>query len=193
MKRTKIISSLLSLSMLAALVVPGTLSQPVVEAADKQEQENEGMVVNKYAEANGDGTYTITLEAYATGEKITTEVTKEIPTDIVLVLDQSGSMDDPMTTISFRKYSDTWDGTRTSNEFYYSVRANQDYEWNKNLWYQPEGSNDYYSVSVVRTEGSLKYTPIERGMNNSSGSWGAYTNYWDNRNNRYALVDGEHL
>ena len=193
MKRTKIISSLLSLSLLAALVVPGTLSQPVVEAADKQEQENEGMEVNKYAEANDDGTYTITLEAYATGEKITTEVTKEIPTDIVLVLDQSGSMDEPMTTISFRKYSDTWYETRTSNEFYYSMRANQDYERNKNLWYQPEGSNEYYSVSVVRTEGSLKYTLIERGMNNSSGGWGGeYTNYYQNRNNLYALVDGEY-
>ena len=54
-----------------------------------------GMVITKNAVANEDehGTYTITLEAYATGSQIITEVTKDIPTDIVLVLDQSGSMD----------------------------------------------------------------------------------------------------
>lgn len=52
-----------------------------------------GMVITKNAVANEDGTYTITLEAYATGEKVITEVTEDIPTDIVLVLDQSGSMD----------------------------------------------------------------------------------------------------
>lgn len=51
-----------------------------------------GMVINKTAVANDDGTYTITLEAYATGEKVITEVSEDIPTDIVLVLDQSGSM-----------------------------------------------------------------------------------------------------
>ncbi|MDY5001990.1 MAG: vWA domain-containing protein [Eubacteriales bacterium] len=52
-----------------------------------------GMEITKNAVANGDGSYTITLEAYATGDKVITEVTEDIPTDIVLVLDQSGSMD----------------------------------------------------------------------------------------------------
>lgn len=51
-----------------------------------------GMVINKTATANGDGSYTITLEAYATGKKVITEVTEDVPADIVLVLDQSGSM-----------------------------------------------------------------------------------------------------
>ena len=52
-----------------------------------------GMKISKTAKANGDGSYTITLEAYATGSKVISEVTEDIPTDIVLVLDQSGSMD----------------------------------------------------------------------------------------------------
>lgn len=52
-----------------------------------------GLVTSKTAKANPDGsTYTITLEAYTTGT-VTTE-TKDVPTDIVLVLDQSGSMAD---------------------------------------------------------------------------------------------------
>lgn len=40
--------------------------------------------------------YTIRLEAYATGEVKTTTQTTDVPTDIVLVLDQSGSMADKM-------------------------------------------------------------------------------------------------
>lgn len=51
-----------------------------------------GLVTSKTAKANPDGSYTITLEAYTTGT-VTTE-TKDVPTDIVLVLDQSGSMAD---------------------------------------------------------------------------------------------------
>ena len=49
-----------------------------------------GLILEKTAADNGDGTYTILLEAYTTGEVIST--TKTIPVDIVLVLDQSGSM-----------------------------------------------------------------------------------------------------
>ena len=100
MKRTKIISSLLSLSMLAALVVPGTLALSVHAA----EETGEGMEISKTAIDNGDGTYTITLEAYATGERFSTEVTKDVPADIVLVLDQSGSMDEEMYTYDFQAY-----------------------------------------------------------------------------------------
>lgn len=40
--------------------------------------------------ANDDGSYTIRLEAYTTGTEVTS--TKTVPVDIVLVLDQSGSM-----------------------------------------------------------------------------------------------------
>lgn len=52
--------------------------------------EDNGLILAKTATDNGDGTYKIRLEAYTTGEVIST--TKTIPVDIVLVLDQSGSM-----------------------------------------------------------------------------------------------------
>lgn len=51
-----------------------------------------GMNFNKRADSNGDGTYTITMTAQATGT--TTTTSKAVPMDIVLVLDQSGSMAD---------------------------------------------------------------------------------------------------
>lgn len=59
----------------------------------------DGLVMDKTATANDDGIYNITLEAYTTGSVSTTESTK--PTDIVLVLDQSGSMADNMTSYKY--------------------------------------------------------------------------------------------
>lgn len=50
----------------------------------------DGLEMDKKATVNNDGSYTITLETYTTGTVI--QVTKTIPVDIVLVLDQSGSM-----------------------------------------------------------------------------------------------------
>lgn len=49
------------------------------------------LVLNKTAKLENDGTYTINLEAYATGEVISTVSTT--PLDIVLLLDVSGSME----------------------------------------------------------------------------------------------------
>jgi len=49
-----------------------------------------GLVLDKKVTANADGTYTVNLEAYTTGTVTVQQTTK--PMDIVLVLDQSGSM-----------------------------------------------------------------------------------------------------
>ncbi|WP_337576195.1 VWA domain-containing protein [Fournierella sp.] len=57
------------------------------------EDEAKGLEVDKTVTPNKDGTYTLNLEAYATGDLEI--VTESKPTDIVLVLDQSGSMADP--------------------------------------------------------------------------------------------------
>ncbi len=50
----------------------------------------DGLEMEKTATPNADGSYTITLEAYTTG--VVTTSTQSVPCDIVLVLDQSGSM-----------------------------------------------------------------------------------------------------
>ena len=53
-------------------------------------ESDDGLNLSKKVTKNEDGTYKISLEAYTTGKVTTT--TKTIPVDIVLVLDQSGSM-----------------------------------------------------------------------------------------------------
>ena len=52
---------------------------------------NPNLVLDKNAKLQSDGTYTVTLEAYAKGRVETTPAVMK-PCDIVLVLDQSGSM-----------------------------------------------------------------------------------------------------
>ena len=90
-----------------------------------------GMVINKTATANGDGSYTITLEAYATGEKVITEQKTDIPTDIILVLDQSGSMDYCIVCgkemDGYNDYHDTYVATTSvdTNNTYYIKNGNK--------------------------------------------------------------------
>lgn len=88
MKKQKFLAALLALVMVLTLL-------PVTAFADEGdggESTDTGLVLNKDTVLQADGTYTITLEGYATGTTTTSTVTKDIPLDIVLVLDQSGSM-----------------------------------------------------------------------------------------------------
>lgn len=163
MKKTKAVSLLLSLSLLATLAIPGTLAQSV--QADTA-QENKGMVINKTAEANDDGTYTITLEAYATGSKIISETKKDIPTDIVLVLDQSGSMDSAMSSQeAYSAYVDR------SNSYLRQRRFNGG---NENLYYPLDGGYVEIQVDRKTVDG---YEPFN--TNTSNGT------YYQNRTNLY--------
>lgn len=54
----------------------------------------DGLVLDKYLTEDASGNYTLTLEAYATGTTTTVTEQSGRPLDIVLVLDQSGSMSD---------------------------------------------------------------------------------------------------
>ena len=171
MKKTKILSLLLCLSIFCTLIVPGT------RAYAKSDPDN-GMKISKTAKANGDGSYTITLEAFAIGSKVITEQKTDIPTDIVLVVDQSGSMEDPIggyTYTAYRKDSG-WNSRNYHNEEYYPLRHNGGSE---NLWYKLN-NNEYIAVSV---EQKMEYTDTS-GWNN----W----KYYDNQNSLYCLVSGEY-
>lgn len=178
MKQTKLISLLLVLCMVVALLVPGTVA---MEAKAADGDDTEGLVVNKTATANSDGTYTITLEAYATGASTTISTSKDKPTDIILVLDQSGSMADRMSVYSFREYSNI------SNGDLYARRHN---EGSENLYYQLEDGS-YAAVSVTYEDKAITYNEITNGKNNSTRD--EATNYYSNRENLYAKVNGQYL
>lgn len=71
------------------------------------------LVLNKTATLGNDGTYTIQLEAFSTGE--VTTVSTQTPTDIVLVLDVSGSMDENFTYTSGQQWTSVRDDFGTNN------------------------------------------------------------------------------
>ena len=171
MKKTKILSLLLCLSLFCALIVPGT-------RAYADNAPDSGMKISKTATANNDGSYTITLEAFATGSKVITEQKTDIPTDIVLVIDQSGSMKDPIGGYTYTAYrkSSGWNSRNYHNEEYYPLRHNGGSE---NLWHKLN-NNEYIAVSV---EQKMVYTAISGWSNRK---------YNDNQNSLYCLVSGEY-
>ena len=125
MIKKKITPLLLSLMLLLTVGLPNLLA--LANAEESKEATGEiknGMYVDKRAELNEDGSKaTITLEAYATGSKTVDISEEDVPTDIVLVLDQSGSMSEMMDA----------GGSYVEN----SGRRNTDYYNNQdNLWYK---------------------------------------------------------
>ena len=126
---------------------------------------NNGMAVNKTSVYNEDtGAYDITLEAYATGSKIISTVTSDVPTDIVLVLDQSGSMGDNFSTTT----SDSWVsyGKRT-NGANYNNRMNGSKKKDCNLYYKLSDGG-YAEVLMDRSEaGTIKKYTEYNGSNSA--------------------------
>lgn len=160
--------------------VSGSSMRRAARNVATQDAKDDGISMSKTATANKDGSYTITLEAYATGEKVISEITKDVPTDIILVLDQSGSMADDIGRVRYTAYT----GNNTQNKSNYAKRHNGG---SANLWHKlPDGS--YVSVSVTLQQ-KITYNKITKGRNDNGD--GGYTNYWDNRNNLYTYVNGE--
>lgn len=112
------------------LAAPASPVRRPLRAASRAAGDN-GVVLNKTAKANADGSYTITLEAYATGASST--VTSTAPVDIVLVLDVSGSMDD---SLSGGHYEEVYNVTPNDGQTYY-IRRNGNYtelSWDGESW-----------------------------------------------------------
>lgn len=171
MNKTRILSLLLCLCMLCTLILPAAATE------GETPEPVSPMVVNKTAKLNPDGTYTITLEAFATGEKITSAISKDVPTDIILVLDQSGSMADKMSVYNFAPY------TNKSNSDYYNLRHNNNDGTNKNLYHRlhEESTGDKYTtVSVTKTVTYKELNNLDNG------------DYYDYQYNLYERVGDDY-
>ena len=115
--------------------------------AENPEANDDGsLYMNKQFSVSNDGTGVITLESYVRGDVVTSSK----PTDIVLVLDQSGSMDDTLGKVATYKE--------------YTGKTNGEYDWNKNKLYVKNG-DEYVKLSVEKEwisewifDGYYKYT-----------------------------------
>lgn len=86
--KKRLLSMLLTLAMLASMVPTTAFAEETVTVSEQTKETDSGLVLDKKVNLEADGTYTITLEAYAKGETQTVYT----PMDILFVLDQSGSM-----------------------------------------------------------------------------------------------------
>lgn len=148
------------------LVASADEAPVTVASSHYNTNQGDGITLMKKAEPNGDGTVDISIGAYTTGEVVSHEI--QTPTDIVLVLDTSGSMDDRGTVItgynlvngsnqswSFLGWSETRYGFNSTSTIYY-VQRNDAYI---PVTYAGNDNNDY----DYYTDGSKYYYPIMDG------------------------------
>lgn len=171
MKKTKFLALILCLSFLCTLLLPAT-------AYADDPPAGRGMKYSKTATANSGGSYTITLEAFATGSQTTSTETEDVPTDIILVLDQSGSMADAIGQVRYTAYS----GKDTQNNRNYEKRHNGG---DANLWHKLKDGS-YVSVSVTKT---TTYKALDTNLPNYDRRNDCY---WDYANNLYEKVGEEY-
>ncbi len=118
------------------------------DVRDTYHNEGKGVATDKKVSGpNNDGSYTITLETFATGESVS--ITQSLPADIVLVLDLSQSMTD--------NYGSS-----------YTPRASQPYtpsQINSNEYYYKDGEN-YYRVRRGGNNNNNRF--IYADVNNNS-------------------------
>lgn len=117
MNGKRVLSMVLVIALLMSLVVlSNTLGVAAASGLDN-------LVLNKTAKLEDDGTYTVQLEAYAKGD-VWTETTKQvIPTDLILILDQSGSMEKEISGIPGDSYveANPTNQELANGEYYYLV------------------------------------------------------------------------
>ena len=141
----KAASLLFGLALAASLAPSAALASngPAGRARTAANELGDGLAVSKVlGEPDENGVRMETLEAYAEGSM--SVVTKSVPADIVLVLDQSGSMSDPFGTES-GSYEDVLGRT---NDWLYRSAAGVGFD-EPNL-YVGKGDGTYAPVSVER-------------------------------------------
>lgn len=165
--KKRALASALALTM-AASVLPmaGFAAEGTSPLAG--ETGTEGLKMNKTATLEDDGTYTINLEAWATGE--TTTVTTTEPLDIVLVLDVSGSMKNEMDgdatyTKLTGNVSGAYDNYRRQTYHLCEDGTYGKVAWEKNYRY---GSYSYSCEHCEANQSSLS------GRDDIESSWNLY-------------------
>ena len=152
------------LALMLAFVMTFTM-MPATASAAGQSSSREGtgggtedpMHYEKTTTLGDDGTYTIRMETYATGTVTTS--TNQKPTDIVLVLDVSGSMEED-------------DFPAGENYVKFSGHNSQAYNNRNNLYVLLDDGETYAKVTVTRSwsDGRRVYTYSADGMSTATSN-----------------------
>ena len=175
-----IVSTALALSLVATML-PATAmaAEPQPKVDEKADSSLDNLVMNKSVKLEDNGTYTINLEAYAKGQVQTETQTEVKPADIILVLDQSGSMTNSnyyingIPTGSYRQagnlsIGDIMDGTYyvKDGDNYYRVSVEEETLGEESYWKGEDGkryNEDQISYSWKRAPSlSVSFSPAFR-------------------------------
>ena len=151
----------------------------------QNDNQSDGIVLTKSADVNEDGTIDITIEAYTTGSVTSHEGT--VPTDIVLVLDLSGSMSEKQDNtykteyvmVNGSSYSQgyrTYYGFSNNRADYYIKTTDNIYvpvhkegsDWNRYDYYYSDVTGKYYypilnsSITPKRTNNNYEVVQFYR-------------------------------
>ena len=153
----------------------GTITNPA-PATD----ESGNLHLTKTLAPGANGTYDITMESWATGEVKTQGITEKIPTDFVLVVDQSGSMDtkDMPTgtpTVQNNKYLEDI----ANGAYYYKdgEPVKEKWELHKGKWYFLGEDGKMYKHKWLKWKGDWYYLKSDGAMSvsewqkASNGEW----------------------
>lgn len=137
------------------------------------------VVNSKTAKDNGNGTYTLTLESFATGKLDQTISTSRRPLNAVLVLDVSGSMAESVPSVFTALDSSSYSYDSYNNKSYYYLHSDGEYyrvsrgkgrRWYTDYYYlsfSVSGTTYYLSGTDVTTEKPTNITdsnkPIWKG------------------------------
>ena len=115
---------------------------------NSSDTQNGDLHMTKSLYKNSDGTYDITIESWATGEVESHVVNQAVPTDFVLILDQSGSMYEQDIPTGYSEAGNSW---RPNDFLQVTVnssgsRGNSMSVNSHDYYYNIPGTNEYYPV-----------------------------------------------
>ena len=149
----KILAMLMAVAMAFSLLpvtafATGGTSEGNSQTPVTVKKSENNLTMNKTVTPKGDGTYTVSLESYATGSVTNTQA--PVPMDFVLVLDVSGSMTEKIASYTYRATSKTsWSVSDVYNDYY---------DWGglhrTDVTYYAKIDDEYYPVSY-RESGKL--------------------------------------
>lgn len=143
---------LLSFAVVLCMLLSNVLIAPVASAESgtyaaqpymENENQEDGIILRKSAQPDGNGNVDITIEAYTTGT--VQSHSTSTPTDVVLALDVSGSMSDRQEGISTTEYNPVTGSDYT--DYYWVLFVPVDYDcygFDSNQTYYVKDANDVY-------------------------------------------------
>ena len=185
----RVIAAVLALVFVLTTLVVGvnivTKADDNTDPFNMQTKAEDGIVVSKGLKNNGNGTYDIKMEAYATAKTSTEQLAQDTPLDIVMVLAQAKSMKDNKDVFKGNYPSDneSFSIDEATGKYYLDPDDNQKYVLSYKTVYKKATASSSEPYGDVKTSWTAQEAAewVESAKNNSVQGDGKL--YYPNGNN----------